>query len=104
MRLRFLLTLSLTLAACAEPVHYATVNATGGDRTQGVMQMAATYTPGKEQLNWSQAESTASMRCQAWGFVRALPFDDMTEACSTVNFDGSCAQMTATRTYQCSVR
>ncbi|MCB1400529.1 MAG: hypothetical protein KDJ82_12070 [Rhodobacteraceae bacterium] len=103
MRLLPFIMIPLILSACVEPQQYANMRAIGGDKEQGVMQMSVTYAPGSEQLNWSQAHTEANRRCMAWGFAGALPFEDTTEQCTAINADGTCAQLTVTRTYQCSV-
>ena len=71
----------------------------GGSKADGTVVMGANV--GKSgTVNWERADTTALMRCRAWGYADAEPFSGVRERCIRDGWSG-CAKMELSRTYQC---
>ena len=91
--------LLITLLGCTT-VKY--LQCTNGSRADGLVQMS--YEAGmfeKPQVQWGQAQDTASGRCQAWGYSAAQAFDTGTQRCLNVDGYGNCNRWRVDYLYQC---
>ncbi|MBU3261161.1 YecR-like lipofamily protein [Roseovarius sp. PS-C2] len=95
---------ALFLSACMAPPPVS-MQAAGGSRSAGLIEMSTTYNPQIEEISWTASGNEASNRCRAWGFEHALPFKNISTSCLAFDdYYGTCKSMKATRTYQCAVR
>ena len=75
-----------------------TMEATGGSRSEGVVELS--YSTGlfeSPQVDWAEAQRTATQRCQAWGYQGADPFSSPKKRCDVPD----CSAYTKTYLYQC---
>ncbi|WP_237673833.1 YecR family lipoprotein [Vreelandella profundi] len=86
------------LAGCASP---KTMQATGGSKSDGTVEMSYEYGPFESpQVNTAQGVKAAEQRCQAWGYSSAEAFGGGLSQC--VNPGGGMCNLTrVTHTYQC---
>ncbi|MEQ8901870.1 MAG: YecR family lipoprotein [Roseovarius sp.] len=92
------------LAGCMAPTPVA-MQAHGGSRSDGLLEMSTTYNPQIEDISWTASSREASNRCHAWGFSHALPMGDARQSClATDSYYGTCNSMQATQRYQCAMR
>jgi hypothetical protein len=91
---------SVFLGACA--AHVVMVPS-GGSRADGVINMSfelgALRTP---EIDWSDAERTATNRCAAWGYSRAEVFGTVERRCTDYSQQNGCVVYQYTAKYQCS--
>lgn len=91
---------SLT-TGCATTVN-KTLQATGGSRADGMVEMSFEHTwLEKPVVQWEQGKITAGERCRAWGYDRAEPFGGASTQCKQYNGFGDCMQAVVTIRYQC---
>lgn len=93
------LTLLITLlAGCATS---KTMQATGGSKSDGTVDMSYEFGPFESpQVDMSAAQRSATQRCQAWGYSDAESFGGGLSQC--VSPGGSMCNVTrVTQTYQC---
>ncbi|WP_221177934.1 YecR family lipoprotein [Salinisphaera orenii] len=99
-----LYTLCVLIAVCAISAGCAstkTLQATGGSRSDGVVEMS--YTHGmfeQPQPEWDEAARTAADRCQAWGYRNAEQFGGTLSRCQAPT-DMGCSRTLVTAKYQC---
>ncbi len=94
--LLFMLT---TLIGCAS---VKTLQATGGSRADGVVELSYTYGAfEKPQVQWDQGLVTATQRCKAWGYQRAEAFGGTTSECQAYDGYGNCVRWRVIVKYQC---
>ena len=93
---------AVLLAGCAAGPPPKPV-AIGGSKSDATVEMAASYNPHQhDNADWSTADAEASQRCQVWGYERAEPFGSEFKRCTyRDSIYGICAEITATRAYQC---
>jgi hypothetical protein len=104
MRILPLLFLPVALAACVPTPEVSSMQAVSGDREAGVMKLSTTYDPAKKVVSATQAKQEANMRCRAWGFSHALPFEDRVKTCDAPSYDGTCSRVRITQSFQCAVK
>ncbi|MFL1802815.1 YecR family lipoprotein [Plesiomonas shigelloides] len=102
MKTRKLLVIPLIALFAAGCTSVKTLQATGGSRADGVVELSYEYgmfeTP---QVQWEQGLVTARERCQAWGYSNAEAFGGTTSACQAFNGYGNCVRALVTAKYQC---
>lgn len=98
LRLVLLLTL-ITLIGCTS---VKTLQATGGSRADGVVELSFEYGMfEKPEVKWDQGQMTAMDRCKAWGYQSAEAFGGVTSKCQAYNGYGNCLNYFVTAKYQC---
>ena len=102
MKVKPLLTLLLMLTTLAGCTRVITLQATGGSRADGVVELSYEYGIfDKPQVQWEQGLVTATERCQAWGYQSAEAFGGATSHCQAYDSYGSCLRWLVTVKYQC---
>ena len=89
------------LAGCMRDTK-KTLQATGGSRADGVVELS--YTSDwleRPQVDWAQGKRTASKHCRAWGYKHAEVFAGQTSRCQKYWSDGDCKVKLFTVRYQC---
>ena len=75
--------------------------ATGGSRSDGIVKMSYQFSPMTiPQVDQTAAIRNAEMRCKAWGYDTAEPFDAGLTSCSQPSASG-CDMYLTTIEYQC---
>lgn len=96
----YLLCLPLILTAACEV--QKTPVPTGGSRSDASVDMSYEVLPlEKPVVDWASAESSATKRCNAWGYSKADPFEGVRTQCQAADMYGNCNRATVTKTYQC---
>jgi|TARA_B100002003_G_C13653215_1_gene332222 uncharacterized protein YceK len=99
---KLLLTLLFVLTALAGCASVKTLQATGGSRADGTVELSYTYGMfEKPQVQWDQGLITATERCKAWGYQGAEAFGGTTSECQSYNGYGNCVRWLVTVKYQC---
>lgn len=89
---------TLLLAACATQKDWV---ATGGSRSDATVELSYQYGGfEKPVLSEGQAYSTASRRCEAWGYGGTEAFGGTISKCNGYNQYG-CTAWIVTATFQC---
>jgi hypothetical protein len=89
------------LACCGCAVQKDWV-ATGGSRSDGVVELSYEYTNfEKPVLDGNQGLGIAKQRCGAWGYSEAEPFGGVKQACQIADGLGGCNRWIVTMDYQC---
>lgn len=90
--------LAFTMAGCTTD---RTLQATGGSRADGVVEMSMEL-GGLERarVDWSHAQAEATLRCQAWGYQFAQKFGGQKEVCQQPGAY-MCERTLVTVAYQC---
>lgn len=92
-----LLALAL-LSGCASS---KTMQATGGSKSDGTIELSYEYGPFEQpQVDLTAAQRTASLRCQAWGYSSAEAFGGGLSQCVAPG-GGMCNVTRVTHSYQC---
>ncbi|MCE5233824.1 MAG: YecR-like lipofamily protein [Xanthomonadaceae bacterium] len=79
-----------------------TLQATGGSRADGVVELSFEYGMfEKPQVQWAQGAATARDRCRAWGYSSAEPFGGTVSTCQAHDGYGGCVRTLVTAKYQC---
>lgn len=100
MRTLLLLGVCGALAGCATEKY---LQATGGSRADGIIEMSYEYGIfEKPQIHLAEAQVTARQRCAVWGYTDAEAFGGQKQECQARNGDGNCLRWFATISYQCS--
>ncbi len=101
-RLTFLLVLAAQLLGCAPRAEVTkTLVATGGSRSDGVVEMSFEYEgPERYRIDWDAALASARQRCLDWGYSDAKPFGGTKSSCQ-MYAGGDCERFFATVAYQC---
>lgn len=102
MKTKLLLVLLPMLATLTGCTSVKTLQATGGSRADGVVELS--YEVGmweKPEVQWAQGQVTATERCKAWDYQSAEAFGGTTSACQAYNLYGRCVRAIFTVKYQC---
>ena len=102
MKLQSIIGISLLLVLCSGCASVKTLVATGGSRSDGVVELS--YEVGlfeRPQVQWDQGLITATDRCKAWGFRSAEAFGGTTSECQALNGKGQCVGWRIIAKYQC---
>lgn len=95
-----ILMIALLVAGCSTPT-VIVPQATGGSRSDGVVNLSFQYGPfEKPIIDWNVAKKDAQQRCKAWGYENAEPFGGAQTNCSYF-YEGSCMLYLVTVPYQC---
>jgi hypothetical protein len=100
----WILILAWGIGACApiESITPKTLQATGGSRADGVVELSYEYDRTEQHhVDWDQAATTARQRCQVWGYAEAVPFGGTKSQCLSQDGDGVCWRFSITVPYQC---
>lgn len=98
--MRVILIISLLLLSNCTSVKY--LQATGGSKADGVVNLSYTYGLFEEPIVDSEnAYWTAKQRCNAWGYNDAQAFGGSTSTCQDADGYGSCDSWLVTVPYQC---
>ncbi len=88
-----------TLTGCSS---VKTLQATGGSRADGVVELSYEYGMFEEpQVQWYEGLITATERCKAWGYQSAEAFGGTTSECQAYDGYGSCVRWRVIVKYQC---
>ena len=102
MKAKPLLALLFMLTMFSGCTSVKTLQATGGSRADGVVELSYEYGMfEKPQVNWEQGLVTATERCKAWGYQSAEPFGGSTSQCQAYDGYGNCVRYLVTVKYQC---
>lgn len=102
MKYSSVITLVVSAAVVTGCASVKTLQATGGSRSDGVVEMSYQYGMfEKPQPQWGKALRIAHERCQAWGYDNAEAFGGTTSQCQARNGYGNCTKWFVTATYQC---
>ncbi|WP_422823678.1 YecR family lipoprotein [Vreelandella vilamensis] len=86
------------IAGCASP---KTMQATGGSKSDGTVNMSYEFGPFESpQVDMRAAQRAATQRCQAWGYESANAFGGGLSQCVSPG-SGMCKLTRVTHTYQC---
>lgn len=90
---------ALLIGACATQ---KVLEATGGSRADGTVSLSFEYGMfERPEVNWDQAQVTATARCKAWGYVDAERFGGGIRHCQQTDMYGACVRTLVTVNYQC---
>ena len=102
MKTKALLALLFMLTMLTGCTSVKTLQATGGSRADGVVELSYEYGMFEKALvNWEQGLVTATERCKAWGYESAEAFGGTTEECIRFDGYGSCVRWRVIAKYQC---
>lgn len=76
--------------------------AVGGSKSDATVKL--TYEYGffeKPEVDWDKAKLKAKVKCNAWGYSNAEPFEASQDSCIAWNGYGNCIRRAVTTTYQC---
>jgi len=94
-----ILLVALALAACATE---KTLEATGGSKADGVVELSYEYGMFEQpQVDLQSGVATAKARCAAWGYANAEPFGGQKKSCNASDAYGGCIHWFVTVSYQC---
>ena len=97
-----LIILLITLATLNGCASIKTLQATGGSKADGVVELSYQYGMFEApQVQWDQGLVTAQQRCKAWGYKNAEAFGGTTSQCQARNGYGNCTRHFVTAKYQC---
>lgn len=78
------------------------LQATGGSKSDGVVELAYQYGAfEKPVVDWDAGLRTAIQRCSAWGYRGADPFGGTMSDCQAYDGYGGCNSWLVTVKYQC---
>lgn len=99
---RYAITLATLCALVSGCAANKTPVPTGGSRADGVIELS--YEVGafeKPVVDWDTGMTSASQRCQSWGYDDAEPFGGQTAVCQFYNSNGVCLRRLITVPFQC---
>ena len=102
MKTRLLLALLFVLTTLTGCASVKTLQATGGSRADGVVELSYGYGMFENpQVQWDQGLVTATQKCKAWGYQSAEAFGGTTSECQAYDSYGGCVRWRVIVKYQC---